>query len=152
MPRGPLPNRTHVHRIKPTVPTMDLPVEGRRGRCPTPPAWVTLGPAGNAWWKWAWFTPQAAAWSTGDLVAVAHRAAVEDVLADLARIGTEDGDAAVSASRVRLSAIKEASALDDKLGLSPKALASLRWKIVETAAPPVTQVADLDDRRKRLTG
>ena len=150
MPHGPLPNRTHVHRIKPTVPTMDLPVEGRRGRCPTPPVWCHLGPAGLAWWKWAWFTPQAAAWSTGDLVAVAHRAVVEDVLADLVRIEDADGEAVVAAGRAKLSAIREASSLDDKLGLSPKAMAQLRWKIVETAVPVAAQVADLDDRRKRL--
>ena len=103
-----------------------------------------------AWWKWAWFTPQAAAWSTGDLVAVAHRAVVEDVLADLVRIEDADGEAVVAAGRAKLSAIREASSLDDKLGLSPKAMAQLRWKIVETAVPVAAQVADLDDRRKRL--
>lgn len=105
-----------------------------------------------AWWKWAWFTPHAAGWSTGDLVAVAHRAAVEDVIAELNRVVAEDDDGAVTAARAKLAAIKEASVLDDKLGLTPKAMAQLRWKIVETAAPIAPQVAELDDRRQRLTG
>ncbi|MGD9754564.1 MAG: hypothetical protein AB7W59_26535 [Acidimicrobiia bacterium] len=96
--------------------------------------------AARAWWAWAWSTPQAAAWSVGDVVALARRARLEDVLAG------DPSNMAVS---------REARELDDRFGLTPKGMAALRWKIVadtvvdEGAAPE--GVASLDDRRRRLT-
>jgi hypothetical protein len=43
MPRGPLPDPNAIRRNKPTIPTTDLPADGRQGPAPEPPAW-----AGNA--------------------------------------------------------------------------------------------------------
>lgn len=73
-------------------------------------------------------------------------------MADINSVEPETAEARVTAARAKLVAIRDASTLDDKLGLTPKAMAALRWKLVETAAPAAPQVAELDDRRQRLTG
>jgi len=70
-----------------------------------------LGPAGARWWAWAWTTAQSAAWSDGDAYFVARRGQLED----------EEQTATV---------VREMNNMDDRLGLSPKGLAMLRWKIV----------------------
>src|SRR4051812_12862603 len=75
---GPLPSPERRRRNAPTIPTTSLPASGRRGPVPRVPDGYELGEAGRAWWVWAWATPQAAGWSTGDLYVVARRAALED--------------------------------------------------------------------------
>lgn len=140
---GPLPNPERRRTNAPTIPTTNLPAGGRQGPAPKPPKWVQLDVAARAWWAWAWSTPQAAAWSVGDVVALARRARLEDVLAG------DPSNMAVS---------REARELDDRFGLTPKGMAALRWKIVadtvvEDADGPAagSGVASLDDRRRRLT-
>src|SRR4051794_11411510 len=88
---GPLPDPDAIRRNAATIPTTKLPAGGRRGPVPNPPAWVTLGKAGNAWWKWAWRTPQACAWDKGQLAKVATRASLEDDLAALTRADEIEG-------------------------------------------------------------
>jgi hypothetical protein len=94
-----------------------------------------LGTAGKAWWAWAWKLPHACAWSAGDLYVVARRARLED---DARTVTSE----------------REMRELDDRLGLTPKGMAALRWRIVEPAAAegvaPDPKVASLDDRRAAL--
>jgi hypothetical protein len=113
---GPLPKpdgerqRTNA----PTIPTTNLPAGGFQGPIPECP--VELGAAGRRWWLWAWRTPQAAAWSPGDLYVVGRRALLED---EVAKGGDVRG---VSQAAVQL---------EDRLGLSAKAMAQLRWRIVE---------------------
>lgn len=144
---GPLPDPTAQRRNKPTIPTTSLPVAGRHGKPPKCP--LELGPAGAAWWRWAWSTPQAAGWSDGDVYFVAHRAALED---DVRVLEAQDFDVAVlvevdeSPVTQRLNAMfrcmkalaagkvsltKTMTDMDDRLGLTPKGMAALRWKIVE---------------------
>lgn len=144
---GPLPNPTRRRRNAPTIPTTNLPACGRQGMAPKSP--VVLGKHGRAWWKWAWSTPQAAAWSVGDLYAIGRRAALEDDLAaievveslDLVSLVGEDScEVAQTVEDVlrklkalvggKLAICKEARELDDRFGLTPKALAALRWTIV----------------------
>lgn len=143
---GPLPDPTAQRRNKPTIPTTSLPVHGRSA--PPPPCPLELGPAGAAWWAWAWSTPQAAGWSDGDAYFVAHRAALED---DVRAMQAEDFDVAelldVEDSAVsrrlndlfrrmkalaagKVSLTKTMTDMDDRLGLTPKGMAALRWKIV----------------------
>ena len=116
---GPLPKpdgerqRTNA----PTIPTTNLPAGGFKGPIPDCP--VPLGTAGERWWSWAWRTPQAAAWSPGDLYVIGRRALIEDEFA-------AGGD---------LRGLSQAAAqLEDRLGLSPKAMAQMRWRIVEEVA------------------
>lgn len=170
----PLPEPVRRRRNAPTIPTTKLPAAGRDGPVPRPPKTAGLGTAGKAWWRWAWSTPQAAAWDGGATQVVVRRARLEDVLVTLeavefldppvdpdemagwlvtvrAAVATLKGLAAGS-----LSVLREMRELDDRLGLSPKALAQLRWTIgdegVTTAADPDDEgmVSRLADRRRRL--
>lgn len=152
--RGPLPGKNTRRRNAPTVPTTRLPASGRSGRVPAIPGSYDLQTAGKAWWKWAWKLPQAAAWDTGALYVVARRASLEDDLAvldttadfDLGELLDIDDDAkrvrelefvigrlkAMAGGRVGV--MKEMRELDKVLGLSPEALARLRWEIVDEKA------------------
>lgn len=151
---GPLPDPNRRRRNAPTIPTTGLPASGRPGPVPKPPAWVHLAASGLAWWAWAWKTPQAAAWSDGHLVFVARRAEIEDErtalheapvldIADLLEMDDEDEGVRqlewIVRTLHRLATGKttldrEARELDDRLGLSPKGQAALRWTIIDTAA------------------
>lgn len=158
---GPLPDPNHRRRNQPTVPTTDLPAGGRKGAAPKIPAGYELGDQGLAWWTWAWHTPQAAAWSRGDLYLIARRARLEDDCASLEVLGFEpppcDDELLVeylkeikqvvqllkSLSGGRLAVLKEIREIDDRLGLTPKGLAALRWKIVAEEEKPAAEKAAL---------
>lgn len=173
---GPLPDPDAERRNAPTIPTTRLPAGGRRGAVPKVPAWRVLGNAGQAWWDWAWRTPQACAWDGGQLVKVADRAALEDDLVGVQRADEIDdflGDLA-QAENIReakaviswlsalvtgkLQILQKMTEIDDRLGLSPKGRDQLRMKIVadsdyyldspqpKKAASKVTKLAD---RRSR---
>ena len=172
---GPLPAENKRRRNAPTVPTTKLPVGGRTAPTPRPPTWAKLGKVGRAWWKWAWSTPQACAWAPGHEAMIARRASLED---DLAAIGTvnslelweildaqAEGGAELKALLQRLASLasgrlaicREMRELDDRLDLTPKGMAALRWTVVDdgstqaAAAVPPEGVADLTSRRRRLT-
>lgn len=165
---GPLPQPTRRRTNAPTIPTTNLPAAGRQGPPPRVPPGVKLGKTGKAWWRWAWSTPQAAAWASGHEAVVARRAALEDDLATLGQVENLDildlidardaselkalirGLAALATGRLQL--MKEMRELDDRLGLTPKGMAALRWTITgEGEATPLTPVADLvtSDRWRR---
>lgn len=147
---GPLPTGNARRRNKPTIPTSSLPASGFTGGEPDLPPGNDLGEAGMAWWSWAWRTPQAAAWADGHEVTVARRASLEDDLAALFAVEGLDFDALAEAANAkafldtvrrvaalatgRLQLLKEMRELDDRLGLSPKAMAQLRWNVVDDAA------------------
>lgn len=122
--RGPLPNPDRRRRNAPTIPTTELPAGGYRGTMPSSP--YRLGVRGRAWWKWAWRTPQAAAWGESARYVVARRALLEDLLKDEVLAPEK--------------ALREMRELDDRLGLTPKSMEQLRWKIV------VDAVDDDEDR------
>lgn len=161
---GPPPNPDARRRNPPAIPTTKLPASGRKGRPPNCP--YELAKAGKAWWKWAWGTPQACAWSPGDLYAIARRAQLEDDVAamdsfeefDLANLldaplsDFERGrelELIVSKLKAlaggRLAIAARMGELDKRLGLDPKAMVELRWKIVsaaDTKSAPATPPAD----------
>lgn len=164
---GPLPNPNRRRRNAPTIPTTDLPASGRRGSVPKVPDGYDLAAAGSAWWRWAWKTPQAAGWSAGDLYVVARRALLEDDLAALKDIDAEvfrvddmvdATDEALKSLIGRLKALavgelqvaKEARELDDRLGLTPKGLAALRWRIVDDQEETPAARASSSGRRRDL--
>lgn len=119
--RGPLPEDDAIRqrRNKPTIPTTNLPVSGYRGDFPEPPegmpddlvaAYVEL-----------WRSPMGAAWIEEDAELVVElvwtRRAVRSVL--------ERGEFPPGTATGRISGI------EDKLGLSPKSRAAMRWRIVD---------------------
>lgn len=167
---GPLPDPNRRRRNPPTIPVTKLPAAGRKGRAPAVPSWVKLGKSGKAWWAWAWSTPQAAGWGVGMGFEslLARRASLEDDLSALAEVeGLDIGElmeyesyrkvraaiqrvAALSVGRLQI--FKEVRELDDRLGLTPKGMAALRWTIVaeKPELPAKTEVARIDDYRSRL--
>lgn len=156
--RGPLPKPADQRRRMntPMIPTTSLLVSGRKGAAPKVPSGYVLGAAGRAWWKWAWALPHALAWSDGDLYIVARRAVLEDQLAllsrspgsfDLSELNSTD---LLAYARTLLGADdkvkREIRELEDRLGLSPKAFAALRWSIVDDVAVEKPVVAGRRDR------
>lgn len=167
---GPLPDPNAQRRNKPTIPTTSLPPAGRSEPAPRCP--LELGPRGRAWWDWAWTTSQAAGWSDGDAYFVAHRAALEDDadalqaadfdVSDLIEVGDSElvrrfneifrRMKALAAGKVSLT--KAMVDMDDRLGLTPKGMAALRWRIVDESEGakvrplrPVAVAAGEDPRR-----
>lgn len=155
MARGPLPDPDRQRRNRPTIPTTKLPAAGYSGQVPEPA--YELHDAGARWWAWAWTLPQAAAWDDGAVVALSRRARLEDDLAalelvddvdlaELLHVDLDDRRATREAVRNleftlgrlkalaggRLALMKEMRELDRRLGLDPKALAELRWSIVDS--------------------
>lgn len=174
MPPGPLPSPTKRRRNAPTIPTTSLPAGGRTGPIPRPPKWVHLGETGTAWWRWAWRTPQSSGWSTGAGFEslISRRAALEDDLAAIDQVESLDAEQLLTAEDARafrflverlasmvtgrLAIYREMRELDDRLGLSPKGMAALRWEIVAVAAQAAEEDADevtkkRQDRRARLS-
>lgn len=163
---GPLPDPKRRRRNAPTIATTGLPAGGRQGPRPRPPQWLELGQAGWAWWRWAWKTPQSAAWNPGHHVVVARRASLEDDLAALARVEgldfrelleLEDGPAIASAvQRVaalatgRLALARECRELEVQLGLTPKGQAQLRWQVVPDELEERREERAPAEQRKRI--
>lgn len=138
-----------------TIPTTSLPASGRKWKSHLPRCPYELEAAGAEWWAWAWRTPQACAWSSGDTFVVARRARLEDRIVDLESVadfdlrdfgleGEERLDEVNRRLRSMLALLKsmaggrsaierEMRELDDRLGLTPKGMATLRWTIVEDA-------------------
>lgn len=171
---GPLPDKNRRRRNAPTIPTTNLPASGRPGRAPRCP--LALGDAGRAWWRWAWKLPQAVAWSDGDHYAIARRARLEDDVEALEYVGldidqlpaSDDEELRIYLEQIerllrtlkrvaggKLAAEREMRELDDRLGLTPKGMAALRWTIVddepaEESADAAPEVTRLEDRRRRL--
>lgn len=149
---------------------------GRKGRPPKCP--YDLAAAGDAWWRWAWRTPQATQWDAGSLYTVGRRAQLEDSLAALDQfdphaldwffsaidVGSEDaiwkqirelgrivGQLQALAGS-RLAVVAKMGDLDDRLGLSPRALAALKWAIVEEkpkAKGGLNEILAQAEKRKR---
>lgn len=138
----------------PTIAATALPPGGREGEPPECP--YALADAGAAWWRWAWGTPQATQWDAGSHYMLARRAQLEDSLAaldqfdggaleeffeglniggdpDRLRAALEDLGWIVGRLQAlagsRLSVLKEMRELDDRFGLDPRAMATLKWTI-----------------------
>lgn len=156
---GPLPKEQRRRRNAPAIPTTSLPAGGRTDPAPDIPVGVELGVTGLAWWEWAWRTPQAAGWASGHEAAVARRASLEDDLAalrdveglDLLDIVDEKWPAIRSAVQCvaalatgKLAILREMDALDDRLGLTPKSMAALRWSIKADEPAADAPAADED--------
>lgn len=139
----------------PVVSAVTLPKAGRKGRPPTCP--YDLASAGEAWWRWAWRTPQASQWDAGSHYLVGRRAQLEDSLAALDQFDpgaletffeglnpgepdalrdalTELGDVIgrlQSLAGGRLAVLREIRELDDRLGLSARAMQALKWTLAD---------------------
>lgn len=135
----------------------------RAPKCP-----YELGPAGTAWWKWAWKTQQSEKWDTGAHYTVARRALLEDdrraaVLADdeglleaLLEGAEPDAIRTVKYALTRLASSASGAAalsremreLETQLGLGPKATAAAAsWQSNTPTKPTGDGLDDLARRR-----
>lgn len=105
----PAPPKKEPVRRNARVGTVKLPAEGRKGPAP---AWPLSGRA-PAVWTDLWKTPQAVAW---------ERLGWSRVVARYCRVllGAED---------LNKDCMAEARQLEDRLGLTPKAMRLLLWEI-----------------------
>ena len=158
--RGPLPEQAGKRRRRnpPAIPTRALPAGGFAGPYPRPPKGVELGEAGRTWWRWAWRTPQAAAWDAGTHVALARRASLEDDVAALDQVDGLDVSGVLDLVRQqeaadavkelawlvrrlagmttgRLAIYQKMLDLDRQFGLTTRSFYDLRFEIVAEEAP-----------------
>lgn len=100
-----------------------LPFEGRAGDPPALPGWREWTEQTLTWWAELWSTPQAAAWDqTGrsmHTLALLHHEMMVD-----------GGSAAKIAAEMRQH--------EDRHGLTPKAMAQLRWRVASEPAQGAT--------------
>jgi hypothetical protein len=113
MPPSPKPNK--IGRTPREFDWLDLPAEGRKGRTPPMPKMWDWSADDRQNWKQLWRLPQAAAWESAQ-----HHEFVARLVI-LRRLFREEPTAPVSA---------EMRQLEDRLGLNPKAMMQLRWRIV----------------------
>lgn len=122
---GPAPKPAHQRRRRnaPMANTVQLPVEGRTDPAPDWPLAVDVAPA----WHDLWSLPQAVAWERlGWHRTVARYAHV------LTLVETAEPSAALLA---------QATALEDRLGLTPMSMLRLRWEVVTDALAEVRETA-----------
>ena len=111
----PTPPKFQPRRRNATVGPLVLPAAGRKGRAPAWP--IGKGtPAERALWSELWHTPQAAAWEALGWTRVVAR---------YARM-------VLAAEEFVKEAMPEARQLEDRLGLTPKAMRLLMWTIAPT--------------------
>lgn len=137
---GPLPKSAdkRTRRNSATFETVMLPAEGRTGPVPR---WPLSGrtPAG---WKALWRMPQAIMW---------EKAGCVHIVARMLRIRTLVEDP-MYLEDITASALSELRLMEDRLGMSPKALRDLRWAIQEEQAEEEPKEANpaRGSRRARL--
>jgi hypothetical protein len=106
------------------------------GRTDPAPAWPLdgQGAAELALWHELWATPQAVAW---------ERHGWTRVVARYCRV-------AISAELLEKDALSEARQLEDRLGLTPKAMRMLMWQIAPDEVAKKREQAPSSDARGRI--
>jgi hypothetical protein len=117
---------------------MLLPPEGRRGGVPVWPLPGRQSAAEREMWAQLWRTPQAVAWERLGWIRTVARYCRIAVLAE-----ARDATAAVMAQAV---------ALEDRLGLTPKAMRLLLWQIAvdEVAEKREAEPSEVRNRLKAV--
>lgn len=136
--RGPLPKSAAERRRAnaPTIPSTRLPASGYRGKVPGLSKHRRWSDATRRWWKSVWRSPMAAAWLPE------HRHALE-------RLALLLEEYAATGNEKLLAEIRQ---LEDRFGLTPKALQQLRWEVVdeEQAKDAPSSRARVADPRLKL--
>lgn len=133
---APMPDAHRKSQPSRDLPWVDLPVSwsGEPPVCA-----VSLGRAGKLWWDRAWVKPQASQWEALGVVELVERRA------ELADLWAESPSAALSG---------EMRQVEHMLGLSPKAMKELRWRIegTEGARQPVRGRSKSKRRSLKVVG
>ncbi len=136
---GPAPNPNAIRRNARVGPVR-LPAEGRKGPTPRWPLPEPPSASERKVWKDLWTTPQAVMWEAQNSTRTVAR---------YCRMLTE-----AEAPGARPSLLGQVTAVEDRLGLTPKAMRTLMWEIVSedttaTSAAPAG-VTNISDIKKRL--
>jgi hypothetical protein len=118
-----------------------LPTDGRVGPLPHCP--IKLGEVGHEVWRWLWSTPQATKWHIDAARLPLARLAMhyEELINE-----TEDRQ-----YRANLSKLIEG--IEDRWGLSPKAMTTMHWFFDDSdPATPALKAVPVADIRDRLKG
>lgn len=138
----PKPDDQRRNRVEPRFGWVDLPAAGRVGEPPGLPVRVD-----GAWssqtldaWSDLWSSPQSTQWDQSGRTL--HRWAIchEDVVRYQAQ-----------RDPVPASLLSEMRQLEDRHGLSPKAMLQLRWRIAETEAVSTRRSRSSSRMRDRLS-
>lgn len=116
----------NVRSRKPRGGPLRLPAGGRRGRIPVWPL-ASVSPAELKLWRELWRTPQAVAW---------QRLGFTRVVARYARV------LLVAEAGMEKEPMGEARQLEDRLGLTPKAMRTLLWTVEEETPEEDAVVVD----------
>ena len=127
-PVAPLPSSHSDARRGASVDRL-LPAEGRPGAAPDWPTSHTPSEDELTAWESLWALPQAVAWES--LPGAAH------VVARYVRLGIAV-DAMLDAGEPAAALVAQLRGLEADLGMSPAALARLRWRIVDKPKPKPT--------------
>lgn len=111
----PQPPKFKPRRRNPRAGPMQLPAEGRKGRAPAWPLGAGLTDKGRELWRQLWRTPQAVAWERLGWTRVVARYALVVTAAE---------------ATLEPALLAQAVALEDRLGLTPKAMRLLLWEVV----------------------
>lgn len=134
MPRIPKPDgarRSSARRVG----AQNLPVSGRQGRTPKWPLDAQPTDAIKRMWSEYWHSPQAVAWETvGCERAVAMLCQLEDSINNGCTIAT---------------VLTKHGQLQDRLGLTPKAMRAMLWEITDDA-PRAAETSVMADYRAML--
>lgn len=128
---GPAPKLDPARRNARSGP-MKLPAEGYQGKAPSWPLHGKLSQAELITWQDMWRTPQAAAWAT-------MGPGCARVVARYVRVLLR----AEHPHAVLPTDMAEARQLEDKLGLTPKAMRMLLWEIASN---------EVDEHRQATSG
>ncbi len=122
---GPAPKQDPVRRNARTGPLL-LPAEGRKGSAPAWPLSERPTADERAAWVQLWKTPHAVAWETLGWTRTVARYCRALVIAE---------------TEMAPSMLAQVSNMEDRLGLTPKAMRMLLWQIV------TNEVADKRDEK-----
>lgn len=111
---GPAPKSEPVRRNSRVGP-LRLPAEGRKGKAPAWPLDDTQADAEKRAWTQLWATPQAVAW---------ERLGWTRSVARYCRMLVQAEES------MRPSLLAQVTAMEDRLGLTPKAMRMLLWEVV----------------------
>lgn len=131
----PMPPKHNPARRNARIGPVKLPAEGREGPVPSWPLPGRVSVSERKAWAQLWATPQAAAWERlGWVRTVARYCRV--------MVAAEARDAVPAL-------LGQATALEDRLGLTPKAMRLLLWEIASDELAE-RRPADTSDVRQRI--
>lgn len=130
------PNPNSARGMRGRVGPQKLPKGGRTGAAPRWPLSVPATDEEKKAWRDLWRTPQAVIWEQQEWTRFVAR---------YCRIMVE-----AEQPNAKYQVRAEARQMEDKLGLTPKAMRMLMWEVVEDEMAAQRQTSNADSARRRI--